>query len=65
MILPNNTGGFMLQTMLYLANQRPNESNFHELYNLPPGMDPAGEQISSFELINFADIVYRFPVTHL
>lgn len=43
MILPNNTGGFMLQTMLYLANQRPNESTFHELYNLPPGMDPAGK----------------------
>ncbi|GAB0094042.1 pancreatic triacylglycerol lipase [Sergentomyia squamirostris] len=41
MILPNNTGGFMLQTMLYLANQKPNESNFNELYNLPPGMSPA------------------------
>lgn len=42
MILPNNTGGFMLQTMLYLANQQSNYS-LNELYNLPPGVTPAGE----------------------
>lgn len=32
----------MLQTMLYLANQQSNYS-LNELYNLPPGVTPAGE----------------------
>lgn len=35
----------MLQTMLYLANQQHNYT-LHELYNLPPGVGPAGELIS-------------------
>lgn len=40
MILPNNTGGVLLQTMLYLANQ---QNNYSDLYNLPAGINPAGE----------------------
>lgn len=32
----------MLQTMLYLANQQSNYS-LQELYNLPPGVTPAGK----------------------
>lgn len=45
MILPNNTGGFMLQTMLYLANQQTNNT-YSELYNLPAGLSPAGECVT-------------------
>lgn len=32
----------MLQTMLYLANQQSNNT-LTELYNLPPGITPGGE----------------------
>lgn len=42
MILPNNTGGFMLQTMLYLANQQSANHTLNDLYNLPPGLTPGG-----------------------
>lgn len=35
----------MLQTMLYLANQQSNYS-LQELYNLPPGVTPAGKRIA-------------------
>jgi len=51
MLIPfNQTGGFMLQTMLYLAYQRPNDS-LAKLYDLPPGTNPSGEILYNFFFI--------------
>lgn len=38
----NATGGFMLQTMLYLVNHNATNTFMNSVYNYPPGEQSAG-----------------------